>query len=223
MNLIEAISTRHSVRNYTDEVIKGEVEKELSLIIDECNKLSGLNIQLCLNEPQAFSGIMAKYGNFKNVSNYIALVGKKTDDLPQLCGYYGEKIVLKATQLGLNTCWVAATYSKHKTIAKVNDGENLLLVISLGYGVNNGTARKTKTIEQLSRVKGTHTPEWFINGMKAVQLAPTAINQQKFIFELDGNTVKAISLKGPFSKVDLGIAKCHFEIGANSSSWKWYA
>lgn len=27
-------------------------------------------------------------------------------------GYYGERLVLKAQELGLNTCWVAMSYNK---------------------------------------------------------------------------------------------------------------
>lgn len=41
---------------------------------------------------------MAKYGNFIGVKNYIALVWKKNKELDEKCGYYGEKIVLKAKQ-----------------------------------------------------------------------------------------------------------------------------
>ena len=46
-------------------------------------------------------------------------------------------------------------------------------------------------------------------------LAPTAINQQKFVIKLaDGEKVEFIDKGGPFSKVDIGIVKCHFEIGS---------
>ena len=46
---------------------------------------------------------MAHYGKFENVKNYIAIVGNKNDQ--EKAGYYGEKIVLKCPELGLNTCW----------------------------------------------------------------------------------------------------------------------
>ncbi|HBM48383.1 hypothetical protein DXA97_02890 [Clostridium sp. OF09-36] len=36
-------------------------------------------------------------------------------------------------------------------------------------------------------------------------------NQQKFFFELKDGTVTAKSLRGFYSKIDLGIAKYHFE------------
>ena len=45
---------------------------------------------------------MAHYGKFENVKNYIAIVGNKNDQ--EKAGYYGEKIVLKCPELGLNTC-----------------------------------------------------------------------------------------------------------------------
>ena len=59
---------------------------------------------------------MAHYGKFENVKNYIAIVGNKNDQ--EKAGYYGEKIVLKCPELGLNTCWVAMTYGKSKAEIK---------------------------------------------------------------------------------------------------------
>lgn len=220
MDLLQAIQARHSVRSYTDKKIEAEAAEQLHLTVDECNRDSGLHIQLCLEEPEAFDGRMARYGQFKNVNNYIALVGKKTDGFEEKCGYFGQKVVLRAMQLGLNTCWVAMTYSKGKSAAIVGPGEKLLMVIALGYGQTQGAPRKTKPLEELCRVEG-EMPDWFRQGMQAVQLAPTAINQQKFLFTLKENTVWAKALFGPHSKVDLGIAKYHFEIGAGTADWQW--
>ncbi len=216
----EAVKDRHSVRSYTDRKIESEVLEQLRRTVDGCNRESGLHIQLCTDEPNAFAGTMAKYGKFKNVKNYIALVGKKATDLDEKCGYYGEKIVLEAQALGLNTCWVALTYSKGKSAAVVGAGEKQLMVIALGYGETNGVSHKLKTIEELSSVAGS-MPDWFRNGMEAAQLAPTAMNQQKFTLELDGNAVKALPGSGFYTKVDLGIVKYHFELGAGSGQWKW--
>jgi nitroreductase len=224
MDILEAIKSRHSVRSYTDRKIEGEILDQLKKTIDECNLNSGLNIQLCLNEPEAFSGFMAKYGKFKNVKNYIAIIGKKDKKLEEKSGYYSEMIVLKAQCLGLNTCWVALTYNKSKSIAKINPGEKLLMVIAIGFGETNGVSHKNKPVEELCSVKGT-MPDWFKRGMEAVQLAPTAMNQQKFRFELDGNKVKGIAGSGFYTKLDLGIAKYHFEIGAGNNAgnneWEW--
>ncbi|MGI6152560.1 MAG: nitroreductase family protein [Christensenellaceae bacterium] len=220
MDLLEAIKERHSVRSYTDKAIEGEVLEQLRQFIDECNRQSGLHIQLCLNEPAAFSGMMARYGRFTNVRNYVALVGKKGPALDETCGYYGEKIVLFAQQLGLRTCWVAASYSKGKSAATVQPNEKLLMVISIGYGTNSGTPRKTKPAEKFYQANG-NVPDWFISGVQAAMLAPTAMNQQKFHFKLAGNQVVAQPGTGFYTKVDLGIAKYHFEAGAGQEGWEW--
>lgn len=221
MDIFEAINVRHSVRSYTDRKIDEDMKNELNRVIEECNIDGDMNIQLCTDEPKAFDSFMARYGKFKNVKNYIAIVGKKGRDLQEKSGYYGEKIVLKATQLGLNTCWVGLTYRKGKTECKINHGEKLCCVIALGYGETNGVSHKTKTIEELSCVNG-EMPDWFRRGMEAARLAPTSINQQKFLITLeDGNIVRAKALNGFYSKLDLGIVKYHFEVGAGTNGWKW--
>ena len=110
--ILEAMRARHSVRSYTEKLIEGETLEALEKLIDECNRESGLHIQLVRNEPMAFDSAMAHYGKFSGVKNYLALVGKKSKKLDELCGYYGEKLVLAAQTLGLNTCWVGLTFQK---------------------------------------------------------------------------------------------------------------
>lgn len=179
-----------------------------------------MNIQLCIEEPKAFDSFMANYGKFSNVKNYIVIVGKKGEYFQEKCGYYGEKVVLKAAELGLNTCWVALTFSKGSTVCKIEKGEKLCCVIALGYGETQGVARKSKSIEELSKVDGV-MPGWFKKGVEAACLAPTAMNQQKFLITLEGNEVKAKALTAFYSKLDLGIVKYHFELGAGKENFKW--
>lgn len=220
MDLKEAMKNRHSVRSYDERKIEDDVKNELLAFINQCNKESGLHMQLILDEPKAFSGMMAHYGKFSGVRNYIALIGKKGAGLDEKCGYYGEKVVLKAQQLGLNTCWVAMTYSKIKTAYQVDKGEKLCVVIAVGYGKTQGTAHKIKTAAEV--VKSDEAlPDWFQQGIECALLAPTAMNQQKFIFSLNGNKVSAKAGTAFYSKVDLGIVKYHFEIGAGRDKFSW--
>ena len=158
---------------------------------------------------------MARYGKFENVRNYIAIVGDKNDQ--EKAGYYGEELVLKCQSLGLNTCWVAMTHGKSK--AKVMPGQKLLILIALGYGRTQGVPHKSKAMDELSSCDVE--TEWFKTGMEAVMLAPTAMNQQKFLFELKGGEVTAKSHGGFYSKIDLGIAKYHFELGAGADHFEW--
>ena len=213
MDLKEAMVRRHSVRQYKDIPLSDELIAALQQEIDAINREADLHFQLVVNEPKAFDSFMAHYGRFEGVKNYFALVGKRCENFDEKIGYYGERLVLKAQQLGLFTCWVALTYKKQPEMFKVEKGEKFSLVISVGHGRNKGLVRKSKTVEQVSNLS-VNTPDWFEAGVKAALLAPTAVNQQKFFLTYDNGKVKAKAGFGPYAKMDLGIVKYHFELGA---------
>ena len=219
MDPIEIMKQRHSVRQYLDKPIPAEIRTQLDSYVAELNKESQLNIQIIYDEPNCFNSFMAHYGKFSGVSNYIAIVGKKEKDLEEKAGYYGEKLVLKAQELGLNTCWVALTHGKSRSV--INADEKEVIIISLGYGANGGNPHKSKRITDLSDLKD-NDPEWFKRGVEAALLAPTAINQQKFYIARDGNKV-SISVRGigTNTRIDLGIVRCHFELGAGKDNFSW--
>jgi hypothetical protein len=56
-------------------------------------------------------------------------------------------------------------------------------------------------------------PEWFVAGVDAALMAPTAVNQQKFVFSLEGEEA-SVRVKGfgSYAKVDLGIIAYHFDV-----------
>ena len=220
MELFEAMKSRHSVRQYKDIPLgEGEI-RALRDEIDACNGESGLHIQLVCDEPKAFDCFAAHYGKFSGVKNYIALVGKKSAQLDELCGYYGERLVLTAQRLGLNTCWVAMSYKKISGAFEVGKGEKLTVVIALGYGENQGTAHKSKSPDRVSNA-GPDSPEWFRRGVEAALLAPTAMNQQNFNLICSDGGVTASAGRGFYTKLDLGIVKYHFEAGAGKESFRW--
>lgn len=212
MELLELIEQRHSVRQYIDKPIEQEKRAILNKMTEEINKEADLHIQIIYDEPKCFASFMAHYGKFAGVKNYIALVGKKSAELDEIVGYYGEKLVLRAQELGLNTCWVALTHGKSN--ADIRKGEKLVCLISLGYGVTQGVSHKSKPIAEVCNYKD-NMPDWFLKGVNAALLAPTAMNQQKFYFELlpDGK-VKATYGSGFYTKLDFGIVKYHFEMVA---------
>lgn len=209
MEILEIMQQRHSVRQYTDRAIEPEKRTVLDALTQEINRKAGLSVQIIYDDPKCFDSFMAHYGKFAGVRNYIALIGKKAPGLDEILGYYGEELVLKAQELGLNTCWVALTHGKSK--AAVGRGEKEVCLIALGYGVTQGVEHKSRPMQELCTC-GEPMPEWFRCGMNAAMLAPTAMNQQKFRFELlpDG-TVKAACGSGFYTKLDLGIVKYHFE------------
>jgi len=208
MTIVDAINERHSVRSYLSRPIEPEKRAVLDKMAAEINAESGLNIQIIYDEPTCFGGGKAHYGKFSGVENYISIVGKKGSSLDEKAGYYGEKLVLFAQMLGLNTCWVALTHGKSKAV--IGKGEKEAIIISLGYGASQGQQHNSKAETDVSSVK-EDSPDWFKAGVKAALSAPTAINQQKFRIEQAGEKAKITAPFGICTKIDLGIVKYHFE------------
>lgn len=220
MELFEAVKARHSVRSYTSRPLEPEIIQALQAETDACNREGGLHIQLVTEEPAAFQGFLPHYGKFSGVRNYLALVGPKGPELDEKIGYYGERLVLKAQMLGLNTCWVALTFRRGRCAIQRNPGEKLFCVIALGYGATQGVPHRSKPLDFLCRAE-TPVPDWFLRGMESAILAPTATNQQKFFFIQSASTVQAKATGGFYPGIDLGIVKYHFEIGAGTSHFTW--
>ena len=207
----DEILSRHSVRNYTDDPLTQMQIDELNAFIQRINENYGLDFSLHVNED-IFSKWILGYGFIKNCHNYLRFAGPDSPDLDEKVGYYGELVILKAQQLGLNTCWVGGTYRK-KDALEGNSSSRLVCVAALGVGKTQGSPSKSKDI--FSYYKGDEVPRWFLDGMEAVLLAPSAVNQKKWMFVYKGeDEVEASSNGKHFNDVDLGIAKLHFELGA---------
>ena len=219
MTLLEAIDARHSVRAYKDQAVPPQIRAELDAFAAELNAESGLSIQVVYDDPAGFDTRKPGYGSFSGVSSYIVLAGKPCPDFDFLCGWYGEAMVLKAQQLGLNTCWTALTYNKKRVKQLVEEGQQLCMAISLGYGVTQGVPHKSKPVCDVVDGELSGLPEWFLAGVEAALKAPTAMNQQKFAFSYRGEKGSPAEEGRPFirvkglsilTKVDLGIAAYHF-------------
>ncbi len=209
MTILEAIDQRHSVRSFKDTPIDVQTRAQLDEFVAECNSKSGLEIFIVYDDPAGFDSAMAHYGKFHGCSNYIVLAGPRSGDFEYLCGYYGEQIVLRAQQLGLNTCWTAMTFNKKQVKKLIPQGQSLCMVIALGYGKDQGVPHRSKTPEDV--ILGA-VPLWFDSGIEAALKAPTAMNQQKFAFyEKDGEPYIKVKGLSMYTMVDLGIAAYHFE------------
>ncbi|MDO5862376.1 MAG: nitroreductase family protein [Thermoplasmata archaeon] len=217
MDLKEAMENRHSVRRYTGQEIEPGKIGAIESLISEINAEAGLHFELHRGEPNPFTGD----GRMINVKDYIALLGEKSADLNEVAGYQGERLVLLMTQLGLDSCWIGNLPIMEKTIAELKSDYELACIIAFGYGEDHGKPHEGKPMSELCKVDG-EMPAWFKEGMRYAMLAPTAINQQKFLFTLEADgKVSATYGKGPYSQVDLGIAKLHFELGAGKDNFEW--
>lgn len=228
MTELEALKSRHSIRKYKDKPL---TENDINALLKEIaslNREGDLRMQLVTDERKAFKGLLA-YGKFTNVANYVMVVGKKSETLDYRAGYYAERLVLFAQALGLSTCIVGLTYKKVDGAFEIGKDEKVVVCISVGYADEQGRQHKIKTPEQVSNINAL-SPEWFAKGVEAALLAPTAINQQKFYFEYvaparDGDKPGVKPMPGKslvgYTKIDLGIAMLHFEIGAGKDNFVW--
>jgi hypothetical protein len=218
MTIEELIKNRHSVRKYKKlPLVEGHVNK-IKEMLNEINK-NDLSFELVTND-NIFKNLILGYGFIKDCNNYIILGGKDDNCLEEKVGYYGEKLALELLDLGINTCFVGGTYKKKKVKNELKEGYRNVLVLAIGYGVNDGKLAKTKTFDEISISKDV--PDWYKKGIEMVLFAPSAVNQKKWTFEyVSPNGVKIQSVGKFFPNVDLGIAKYHFEVGAGKENFEW--
>jgi hypothetical protein len=226
MNDLEAIEQRRARRSYSGTPVDKYMLDHLSNLIERYNDEADLSITLVLDGSHAFGSFRKSYGMFKNVRSLIALIGKKEDpNLKEKLGYYGELLVLEATKMGLGTCWVGGTFDRGSNFVDVKQDEELVCVIPFGNIVQEKTFkeklihkishRKTKSIEELF-TSDSPVPQWFIDGMNAVQKAPSAFHLQPIKFVYKSGEVSAFVEDQRFL-TELGIAKSHFSLAAGGS------
>ena len=237
MTLTEAIDIRRSRRKYLDIPVEPEKIEKLRLLAQEFSRVDGIRMELVVDNGTAFNGLGKSYGMFSGVKNYAVLISRFKDFTAiEKIGYYGELLTLHAVTMGLGTCWVAGTFSRKHCPVKFSGDEIICCAITFGYTgeqfsrkekfINSLTHRKTKPIEEMIEAS-TSVPEWFMNGMRAVQKAPSAVNRQPVIFSfVDGRARAGIKNRSDNNSIiDMGIAKLHFEMGAaitpNGVSGKW--
>lgn len=232
MTMWEAMEARISCRAYQEKPVEETICQAIRVMVDDMNSQSGLHIRLIApdTEHQSELGLSAAMFSGK-VSTYLAMIGPDMAEAAEKVGYFGEKLVLYAAQLGLGTCWVAGTYDRSTVSCQVGSDEKLYAVIPLGYAAEKMPAKqkmiratiraRDRKLEQFveSGIKWAELPEWLRRGVEAVKLGPSAVNQQPVNFVYEQGNVKARLWKkaSTMALMDLGIAKCHFEEGARAA------
>lgn len=219
MTMQEAMEARHTVRSYTERSLPADTVRLLQERIAAHNERYGLAMKLVTENTTAFPAAL-KLVLAKGVRNYIVLAGAA--DAGEKLGYSSADLMLYAQTLGLNTWWVGGTFSKKKVrkAAAVEDGAKIVGIVAVGYGVTQGVPHKSRAPQEISTYSGA-APAWFQDGVRAVLLAPTALNKQAFSIQGRGREVSMTCDNGTFSAVDLGIGKYHFELGAGKDNFTW--
>lgn len=229
MDVMEAIMNRHSIRRYTDEPISEEDLETLQAEIDRCNKDGDLDIQLICNGPDIYTSPTARK-KFDNVNNFIVVAGHGMRRLSERGGYYGERLVIMAKILGLDTCWTTGSYNK-TAVKKAYTGKGkIIAVIAIGHAAEEPTHHKIKRFREVCKVPREMedgAPKWFDNGLKAALHAPTFANSQGFSILLYSRVnekglpyVHLIDKGSLYSKLSLGIVRQNFELAVTETKGK---
>jgi len=190
-----------------------------------------------------FKGIIGSYGRITGAPCYLAFIVDLTSGRVQECaGYTGEGLILQATALGLDTCWVGGFFGRKEASAQVRLGENEAVLAVSPVGFARGKKSLTdRTFKFFAGSKGRKplgelvqgglvTNARIRRGLEAARLAPSAYNRQPWRFRIeDGAVVIRADKDGKGDKIsrrlDCGIAMLHFELGVRaagfSGSWEF--
>jgi hypothetical protein len=244
-SIIELIKIRKSCRTFETKKIESITLQKLKDFISEINKQSKIKARYVIaDNTDPDSGKTVKLGTYGVISGantfIVGIIDKDEKDAAEF-GYQFEKIILFATRLGLQTCWLGGTFNKGSFQRSIDLGDNEIIPIvsPLGYG-----KEKRKLLESAMRsLAGSDQrkpwSEIFFNKdssiglsesdagayalmLDMVRLAPSASNKQpwrvimahnRFDFFL-ARTPGYRSLGFDLQKNDVGIAMCHFELSA---------
>lgn len=239
MTLIEAIEKRISCRAYTDQPLEQYIVDELSALSESLSQEGGIRVVL-VGPSEGGADLKLNRRMFSGtISTYAALIGPNDDLTREKVGYFGEKLVLRATQLGLGSCWVAGTFDRSSVTLTLGEGEVLHDVIPMGNmpskqpfaqrTIRAGLRRRNKKPEAMFKGDGplSSAPSWIRAGIDAVIKGPSAVNEQPVVFAWEQGVLRATLpyLKRNIEYTDLGIAKLHFQIAAQEAgttgTWEW--
>ena len=232
----EAISLRHSQRKYSGEVPSEDVTDKIEKVCNDFRPFPSARAVL-VRDPakEVFKGAVGEF--FYKVTEtpyYITFIGDMdAPNVQAIMGYLGEGIILEATALGLNTCWVGGFYRPQEVMKQIDiaEGERVLGITPIGYSKEEtdrvGVSSKQYRRKDLSKLiqSGDISDNWVKTALEAARIAPSAANRQPWKFDINENsiTVSSNSKRKDFrvsKNLDCGIAMLHIELGALVSGVK---
>jgi hypothetical protein len=251
MNVIETIKRRKSCRTFNHVALVLTDKLDLESFIIENNRGLGnevVNFRI-IEKNNGDKQMKFNYGMIQGHNTYILGTSKSSIDSRVNYGYLMEKVVLKATENNMSTCWVGYFDSSYFNEVNVEDGFEIPGIVIIGYSDNRQTyqdkfirlsisASKRQSWDKLFfnyKLKTPLTSKYvkkYCDSLEMVRLAPSSGNTQpwRVFFDESSNEFhffkKSISkryeLKG-LHDIDIGIAMSHFELTSvqNGLSGSW--
>lgn len=231
-----ATAERRSRRRFDPDVpVAPEAMAALGSVCREFSPFPG--VRSCLTTGSAervFRSVIGGYGKIRHAPAFVAFIGNMDDPLVQeKVGYTGEGIILEATALGLNTCWVGGFFRRDvvASIVGLSEREQILAVTPVGHAMTSpqlgerlmtglGRLHNRLPLSRLTTgLPEEEWPAWARAALEAARLAPSAVNRQPWIFDVQPDAITvSVRTRGPRFRVskrlDCGLAMLHLEVAA---------
>lgn len=248
MEIINSIERRKSCRTFTSENLTVSDREMLEKFIKSNNKgIDDKTIDFTLFEKGDLSIQMKiPYGLIRGNKTYIfgKIPQTKTDRINY--GYMLEKIVLKATEQNIGTCWVAMFDREYFNEIQIESDFSVPCIIIIGYADEKVPikeklirkaikADKRKPWESLFFNYETEKPLYakdiisYAESLSMTRLAPSSGNTQPWRIFYSSVTnefhfFKKVTNQNYESKgvhdIDMGIAMSHFELVSKENELK---
>jgi hypothetical protein len=234
---LDAMQSRISSRRYNGEAIDAAL---LDRLDRTCQRLSDTEaparaVLVRQAPPEVFTGLVGSYGRVEDSPSLVAFVG--AGDAAHDIGYVGEAVILEATLLGLDTCWIAASFDPERAgrLAELGEGERVHAITALGHATDKTgvseklmraslRARKRLPMDTIAPGHGDW-PAWAREAAAALRLAPSGANKQPWRLHMDGDALVITEAPKVYwtAPIDFGIAMLHAELGAEHAgvSGRW--
>ncbi len=240
MDITGIIIKRKSCRTFNEVLISPSTKRELERYISENIKLPDneiIDIKI-IEKADEEKQMKLNYGMIRGNNTYIAGKSASTSDSRVKYGYLMEKVVLKATEMGLSTCWIGYFDTEYFEEITVGNGFEIPGIVIIGYSDDRPTnldkivrfsinASKRYSWEKMffdyklkTPVKQNQIKE-YSDALEMVRLAPSSGNTQPWRIFFDEIAGEFHFFKKPVSAryeekglhdIDMGIALSHFEV-----------
>ena len=133
----EAIERRKSRRTFEQRQIEQADTKRLTELCNIFRPYPDVRAVFCSDSPdEVYKGAIGQYGKIKGATAFIAFIGDtESQYVNERIGYIGEGIILEATSLGLDTCWVGGFFRPEvaEKLAGTRKGERVYAITPVGY------------------------------------------------------------------------------------------
>lgn len=245
------IRQRKSIRSYDSRPL---TEKDKNLLLSEIEHIlqeetpfpARIHIQLLEAREGTDTEKLGTYGVIRGASSFLGVTVENSETAPEAVGYTFEKVVLKATEMGLGTCWMAGTFNKDqfKRLLLVKEDEIFPIISPLGY-----PQERLNLVDKVFRKvgKSDQRKDWnelffkdsfeqplsreeageYVFALDMLRLAPSAANKQPWRIVYKDNVFHFFRVANPSSnypfdlqRLDAGIAACHFHLAAKEKELK---